>query len=54
MMNEHRASFLVSVAALCGRRLRLARLRAAGNGVFGPRGPAGHGGEGSLGVEVFG
>ena len=33
MMSEHRASFPVGVAALCGRRLRLARLGGAGNGV---------------------
>jgi hypothetical protein len=33
MVGEHRASFLVSVAALCGRRPRLARLARAGNGI---------------------
>ena len=33
MVGEHRAPFLVSVAALCGRTPRLARLAGAGNGV---------------------
>jgi hypothetical protein len=33
MMSEHRASFPVSVAALCGRKPRVARLAGAGNGV---------------------
>ena len=33
MVSEHRASFLVSVAAPCGRRPRLAGPARAGNGV---------------------
>ena len=33
MVSEHRAPFLVSVAALCGRRPRLARPARAGNGI---------------------
>ena len=33
MVTEHRASFLVSCAAPCGRKPRVARLSGRGNGV---------------------
>ena len=33
MVSEHRASFLISCAAPCGCKPRLARLAAAGNGI---------------------